>query len=497
MKHLQTTLMLRLAILVLATFPVAGNAITIHALYTASCRREIGIIVGTDDRHVQMLNLDGTLATVNRFEVIYHATYPIDTTPVREARNMAAAPKVKIWTFQGGELRPLLTGWPVDFSQDKVSFLSLSGSEVVIDRTSIWKIDLDRTSTDEKFDRARDTNIEFVHPYAFVSCPQNSSPKATKIFPQQLLSDPVTIKREFDRLAEGHRRLAKYITAQKFYPIPEVYTNQTSLGLWLSGGSRYGASSNRKNNFTPLLIDEQSSGPFGFQSEFRTGSGPISQSIHEEPQTQVYYRFKADYFHMSLMADPNLLLVGSKYKYNANDMGAYDIRAVDSTFVEMGFDYGAFALELYVARAVNQGARYDTVFNQSNLSMGGLGLRVQGNTWTATLLGGSGQRDGSQTQMLRANLDWKLSRKWQWQLSAINRKLSFNGIGLANRPQFSVESKSQTIATYLYTRFWTRYRGGGFFSLEHVDLDAHDSLVSQPSKEKLYPKFGAMISLSF
>ena len=472
----------------------ASHAITVHALYTASCQRQIGIIVGVNDRQVQMLNLNGDVVTVDRFEVIYHATYPLDTVPVKEVSKVGRAPRFKIWTYQGGELRPLVTGWPVDFSQDKVSFLSLSGSEVVIDRTSIWKIEVDRSEQQVIFERTNPTQSEFVHPYAFASCPQAN--KANKLFPQQLLSDPITLKREFDRLADGHRGLNKYVVTQKFYPIPEVYSNQTSLGLWLMTKSRYGASNNRKNNFTPLLVDEHSSGPFSFQSEFKSGSGPILQSIHEETQTQIFYRFKADYFHMSMMADPNLVLVGSKYKWSINDLDNVDIRAVESTFLEMGFDYGPWALEFYMAGAIAAGASYQGQFDRTSMNLGRIGLRYQGPRWTLSALGGSSSPSAYSLKFARVNFDWQPNKKWRAQFSAIQRNLTYDGYEDSTKADFVVDSSSQSFASYIYARFRTRYWAGGLLSVERVNLKSGLTAATDQS-DKLYPKVGAMISLSF
>lgn len=471
------------------------HAITVHALYTASCQRHIGILVSVNDRQVQLLNLEGQVVAVDRFEVIYHATYPLDTIPIKEVNQSGQAPRFKIYTYQGGEIRHLVTGWPVDFSQDKVSLLSLSGSEVVIDRTSIWQIEMDQSSQRATFERTNLSQSEFVHPYAFANCPVAPG-KTNKLYPQQLLSDPITIKRDFDRLAEGHRGLKKYVVTQKFYPVPEVYTNQTSLGMWLMTDSRYGASSNRKNNFTPLLVDERSAGPFGFQSEFKTGSGPILQSIHEETQTQVFYRFKADYFHMSLMADPNLLLVGGKYKWSTNDLDNVDLRAVESTLVEMGFDYGAWALELYIGSAVAAGAKFGTEFDRVNMMLSRVGLRYQAPRWLFNVQGGSTNPESYGLAFARANFEWQPNKRWRGILSVIHRRMKYDGLEALNRADFVINSTSDTAAAYFYARFKNRYWAGGLFSLERVTLKS--GLTSADNEEsKLYPKLGAMVSLSF
>ena len=266
------------------------------------------------------------MLTLRRYEVIYYATFLIDTVPVAEVRDPGAVPMLEIKTLEGNELVKLVRGWPVDFSKDKIAVLNEHGTEVLIDRNKIWRLEFDQSLAPFRFRNPTITRYAFAHPYAFASCPldvEGATAGGAKrggvftVYPQQLLNDPVSIKRELDRFAEGHQQIKQYEIDQDFYARPEIYENETQLGMWLAVSSRYGASHDRANNFTPYLVNDFSAGPFGFQSELKTGAGPLLQTIHEEPQTQMYYRLKADYFHFTGMVDPNLLLVGQKYKWSA------------------------------------------------------------------------------------------------------------------------------------------------------------------------------------
>ncbi|MGZ3721596.1 MAG: hypothetical protein ACXVA9_01615 [Bdellovibrionales bacterium] len=490
----------RLALLSLAFLYVPlARAINVHALYTASCQREIGIILSVSPRQISLLNLDGNIVKVERYDVIYYATFPLDVVPITEVKNPEDVPLVEIKTFENGDLARLVRGWPVDFSQDKIAFLDLRGSEVVIDRTSIWQVDHDSDAKEVKFTARPGSRYEFVHPYAFSSCttPAVKGSTTVKVFPQQLLSDPVSIKREFDRLAAGHAQVRKYESAEQFYAIPALYSNETSLGMWLETGDRYGSSNNRKSNFTPLLTNEFSSGPFGFQSIFRSGSGPLLQSFHEEAQTQVYYRLKADYFHFSAMVDPNLLLVGSKYKWAAPDMSAHDIRANESALMEFGFDYEKFALELYLGGAASLGAREGDLFKQNNVGVPRVGLRYQNHSWLLNLMGGAGSRDGFTLSFIRANVEWLPNDGHRFVVSAIQRMTKYSGPDEnINDLIFSTQSNSNTLAGYAYWKFKTRYWFGLMASIESLTLKygAPDMINSE---KHTYPKGGAMISLSF
>lgn len=465
---------------------IRAQAIQLHALYTASCQREVGIILNVRSRDLSLLTLQGKIINVQRYEVIYLASYSLDMAPIAEVSNPADMPMVEIKTMEQGDLKTLVKGWPVDFSKDKIAFLNLRGTEVMIERTSIWDVSFDSETKRLLFEQPSKTNYDFVHPYVFASC--NGS-GGNKVYPQQLLSNPIAIKREFDRLQAGYEKIERYESDQQFYPVPEVYSNETSLGLWMMSGARYGASQNRKNNFAPYLVDDKSEGPFGFQRQFKTGSGPLLQSVHEETQTQAYYRMKADYFHFSAMVDPNLLLVGTKYHWSADDMSASDMRAHETAMLEFGFDYQKFSFELY-SGSVSMGARRDDYFSKSLVGLQRVGLRYQTAYWIFNIMGGSGNRDDFRISLLRANVEWTPNKNHHLIFSVIDRKMSFDGHADQDqsKPIFQQESKSLTFAFYGMMRFKKRYWAGALLAAENATIQ---------QQNKVFPKVGALISLSF
>lgn len=473
-----------------------AHAINVHALYTASCQREIGIILDVSPRQIFLLTLRGEIVPVERFEVISYATYPLDVVPIQRVTNPGAVPLVKIKTFQYGELVELIRGWPVDFSKDKIAFLSLRGSERLIERRSIWSVEFERGLNSVDFEGLVKGEYDFVHPYAFSSCQPDvkTAKKVVKVFPQQLLSDPVAIKREMDRLIAGHLEVKAYESDQQFYPVPEVYGNETTLGLWLAAPSRYGASKNRQNNFTPFLTNEHSSGPFGFQSEFKTGAGPILMSLHEEPQTQIFYRMKADYFHFSGFVDPGLLLVGSKYRWSEPDLNDTDIRANDSALLEFGFDYGALSFEFHLGGATNVGARSKDLFNRETMAIPKLGLRYQAKTWTLNIFGGSGTGDKATLGLFRANLEIAPNKLRHFAFSFIQRSLDYNGQDSETNAALQVESQSTTFAGYGYWRVKKRYWVGSMLAFENLSVSDNGRSAD---RHETIPKIGLLASLSF
>lgn len=475
----------------------AARAVNLHAIYTASCKREIGIILDVGPRKVSLLNLQGEIIDLDRFEVIYYAKFPLDMAPMPAIRNPEKVPLVEVKTFQKGRLETLVRGWPVDFNTDRIAFLDLRGSEIVVHRRSIWEIEYLKQSRNVEFEKRPALAYEFAHPYAFSSCPiaASGAGKPVRVFPQEVLSDPVAIKREFDRLQEGHRVVRQYESDQQFYAVPEVYKEETLLGLWMSTNSRYGASQHRDNNFTPYLVNQVSSGPFGFQSEFRTGSGPLMQSIHAENQTQVYYRMKADYFHFSAMVDPSILLVGEKAKWSRGDLDDVDARAVENAYIEFGFDYGRVALEMFLGGSTEVAGSYHGLFARNAIGLPRFGFRYQGYTWTFNFIGGSSSGSDFNLSLLRANLEWQPAAYRKYAVSVLKREVGFNGQTKEFIP-FEAESESLTGAMYAYWRLKTRYWLGAELAGEQVKTSGSGQGTSD-SKSQFVPKAGVMISLSF
>ncbi len=64
---------LTVAILVLCGFSSRLLAIQYSAIYTSACEREIGIILKGDDSKIFLLDLNGEIKQMRRFDIIYIA----------------------------------------------------------------------------------------------------------------------------------------------------------------------------------------------------------------------------------------------------------------------------------------------------------------------------------------------------------------------------------------------------------------------------------------
>lgn len=353
---------------------VRAYAVNLSAVYISACMRETGVIINVDSNRIQLLTLEGSIRNISRFNIIYMATYPAGNVRIPEVSNAAETELISVKTIFQGKVEDLVKGWMIDYYEDQISFLTLSGAHTVIDTNDIWDIDILPAEGPIEFETESDGQLEFVHPYPFMHCEKEihhrgeGDSKIHKIYPQHLLEDPLLIKRELDRLKEGFDQIRKYASSKRFYPVPQVYTNETSLGLWVNLGSRYGASKNRSSSFIPAIISKSSEGPFGFQSRFVTGSAPMFDSIHEEPQMQANYRLKASYVHFSIMVDFSRFTMGSeKYKWSTDDLAENDNRENEVFHLSGGFDYGSFAIDLSVVQDIYYSVRHGSYFHRDDM----------------------------------------------------------------------------------------------------------------------------------
>lgn len=519
-------------ILLLLFIPEVSIAINIYGLYVSSCKRELGVILRADKTKIKLLTLNGDFKEIPRHEIIYFTYYSIDSFPDLRIQKNELEDVVQIDTILNNKMVKLVEGWPVDYSEHDISFLTLDGHEVLISRDNIWRIHQKKISKAINFENSNDTYYHFVHAYPFRLCPdlsserKNSGTDTITVYPQQMLYDSVQIKIELDRLQKGRERIDKYGVYQQFYAVPQIYDNRTSLGYWVSYGSRYGSSESRNNNLSPILQNEFSSGIFGYQHLLLTGSAPMLYSIHEEPQTQAYFRFKADYFHMGIMLDPSMFLLPTeRYEWKEEDLGTLDDGVNPTLAFELGFDYNKFTIQWYFD-SLNMGVNSDALGYYGSAESQRFGISYQNSFLRAEVqfdpftFFKNQYRDQSdktngdletenQVGLFRLNLETIYFEKINIKYSLIYRRIGlrnaydgyevdddFTASDEIKSKLFKYESESFTNAIYLIHSYKDRYRLGAFLSLEyHIAESKH--YQKEYSDDNLYPKCGVFASLFF
>jgi hypothetical protein len=493
---------LLVTILLVSLGPKVAQAIEVNAYYSSSCERQIGLPIKVENHNIYVLNLEGEIKKIPRYDIIAVAKYPLDQLPIAKLATDSKVIKkhYRVKTFFKRQIVPLVEGWPINFSSDQISFLTLQGKEIAISRKSIWDIKKVETKKELTFSGASKKNFKFIHPANLKGCNGHDKNKKTiAIYPQEYITDSITIKRRLDYLSEQEKEVEGYIREKNFYAVPQVYTNQSTLGFWMQMGSRHGKSRSRSNNGAPILETQFSDGPFGFQSMSLTGSSPNKYMIHEEAQTQFFYRFKVDYFHMGFMFDPNLILVGSKYKWQADDLDHNDFRQNESSLLELGLDVGNFSFIAIIHSKSRWGFKDgNNNFFYTSANFNRLGLSFQNHLFELQLFywakdwasdDGFGVVDTSYDQIkydstfFRANLDYDIDKDLSFLYSMIYKKVDSTHQGTS-----LINAKSLTNVIYGRYNINYKYQVGAMVSLEKQE-------VEQVSNNHL--KAGAKLSIRF
>lgn len=509
-----------LVMLPLGTSSVYG--ITMNGVYFGTCERDIGVIVNADESHIQLLTLPGIIKRISRFDIIYLADYPLGNIPIRSVQNTETKPVTIINTLVNFKPQELVRGWPIDFSDQSILFLTTAGDELVISRDDIYSVKNAEGTKQIDLTNATKAAFYYYYPALFNHCQSERSElkvdtAENEVYPQQLIGNALLVKSTLDHLMEGHKLIKDYKRNQKFYAVPIIYTNDTHIGVWYNYNSRHGASDSRNNSAIPFIISDQSDGPFGFQRRITTGSWLMPYSVHEEPQTLFSYALKADYFHFSVMFDPSIILSGSNYQWKKNELETYDDRITEIFHLAFGFDYNHFSFEIALP-IYNIGVRNDEYFANDRAAMFRYGLMYRNQFIETNLYFGRGtsetendsnadrNQDEENTsghhrnQLTTGRLNFALNYlgKLRPSYSLIYRKYVFHrDPDVESFGSFDYQSTSFTNFFSLGYRFDNDITVSGYISHEYnqLEYDKGDSGSAQLSKQ--HYKVGGSIMLTF
>jgi hypothetical protein len=500
-----TRFILASALLWLSFWASSAQAIDVVAMYRGSCQIDTGVVLRVDNKSVVYLGIDGTVKKVPRYEIVGVASYPLPGLPVKDVTVPPGmdVPLFHFETFRGGDVVTLARGWPIDYNTEHVQVLTMAGDDHLVVRDSIWSVkaeDVPKALTFKKNKLA--ASYKLRHPLPFERCADNITPgegAPVPVIPQLTYDNPIAIKRYHDALRDGYAKIGDYADRQAFYAVPQVYLNRTLLGTWGLIGSRYANVGARQVNFLPLVQDEYSEGPFGFQRVVRSGVAPLAWGLHEEPTVQVFYGLKADYIHVDVFFDPTSPLIGPRYNYSKGQLDDLDDRLVEKGGLEFGFDFGHFSL-FTAFTSGNIGIRANDTFEDAAFSSSRSGLSAQYNYYKVGFYAGSDYfhiSDDVQLNLrfLKIFATTPISSRLTLKSQLISRQLA-DASSSSDAP-FAYESDSQTIACeadWDLNYRWTVYLLG---SLERRAADVKFADGATDDADGLHPKLASGVTVMF
>jgi hypothetical protein len=98
-------------------------ALNVLGVYRAACDRVMGVVVRVERRDVHLLTLSGELVTIPRHEIVSLTYYPVPSLPISNITLGTTFPVYRVKALQGKQIVDLVEGWPIDYSEEKISFL--------------------------------------------------------------------------------------------------------------------------------------------------------------------------------------------------------------------------------------------------------------------------------------------------------------------------------------------------------------------------------------
>lgn len=493
------------------TFP--AHAIDIVRLYIDSCQSKAGFIIGMDKKDLTFLSLDGVVEKVERSGLHGVALYSVPAVSFANAINPATSNWYTFETYRDGRIVPLGTGWLIGFTKEKIAILNQHLEEQVINRDEIWGVaEIPARRGKAKNSATPDFSYVLRDPLLFAHCPlaslthkgllrtlDNTDAQQPSIIPKLTLDEPIGIKRYFDNQLEFYDQVGNYIEQASFYAVPQKFKNRTFIGTWGILGSRYANVGARQTNFLPLVEDQFSEGPFGFQRVVRSGVSPLSWGIHEEPVVQVFYGLKADYIHLDVFVDPTSIMIGRQYDWKKDQLDSIDDRYSEPAGAEFGFDIGNFSL-FFVSSSIDAGVRVHDFFLHQTFALTRGGLSYQWIDWKIAFYVGQSQFERQESRIqykfalnfFKVLLDFPLPYKTKGSLQLINRKLISDEF-----PDGSYSGDSKTVALRVDVPFQYRWTFFGLFSAENQTTEGAFNKGVVESKTSLHPKAAGGISYDF
>ncbi|HXH31494.1 MAG TPA: hypothetical protein VNJ01_11820 [Bacteriovoracaceae bacterium] len=479
----------------LLTFCFHSRAVQVQTLHTSLCNRYVGITLFADKRFAYFLNTDGEFQKVPRYQILGITSYSLDHFPLaKKIRVPQEIPYIRLWALNKDVPVILAEGFVLGSNLGGIQVFTLTGSEIYINKDSIWKVEIHRNETELNISNQAE-KYTFQHPQQD-ACKEKS--KGVVLHPTELITDPISIKRKFDQQIAALKIIENYDESQTFYAVPQIYTNKTSIGYWLPLGNRHGSSEGRVTGIAPLIRNEYSAGPFSFQHLSLTGAGPVPNSIHEEPQTMLYYGFKASYLHFAGFIDPSLILAGSEYQWKEEDLGVLDDKIVESSYLALGFDRGPFSVTFFLASHVFGGFKQGGAFQKYEGDMFRLGLNYQTpkfnlnfNTSLSNKVEPSTEEqnwDRGDLNFYRVLANYKFNERLRAEAFYFNRELSFKKKSFDNEYQ----GTSNILGVGSYYHLTNRIELGSRLSMEKVE----SSTVTQSTDEQ-YIKLSLLGSMNY
>jgi len=316
-----------------------AHAIEVHSFIDDQCHATTGVLVRVDEFNVQVIRLDGSVASLPVESVRLLAIHKVLENPLARIAVDDSLRALAREVRTGDGTQSSFVGWPVGFYDQLVIFFDTEGRSHVLEHRDIRSLRPVRTMAAE-LRPSTFASVTLDFPPELLLCGGARSEAGLR--PSRVLGDRIKVDDYLAKMRDRYSALDSFEERTHVYPRPFVFDPTTRLGLSYLSGTR-----GEFVKYIPLYFQWSSGRPYRFQSHSTVGVAASPWLPIVEPTLSFQSDVKSHFFTASFVGQLPFLPAGSSALEGEQGFLPQETTpAVDELFnylVLMGGDWGPFS----------------------------------------------------------------------------------------------------------------------------------------------------------
>ena len=319
-------------------FVAPVGAIELYSFFDNQCKEVIGYLVSEREDVYTILSVDGKFINLHRDDLKGILVYHVINPPLQGIEDhKGGLDKILTLSVQNEGKLDTFSGFPIQFIEDLVLFLSIDGSVRVHKIDSIIKIRPFGGRAISKL--GKKVNLSIKSKGYLQAC---NSGRGGFLRPNRILIDQIKIYQFLSNYKIGYEAFKSFQERTYLYARPKLYTQETRFGLVRQDPIERSAS-------TIFPFMEWSSGkPFRVQSLTQIGSIFNEYGADLDPLAGLKAEVKAHFFHSIFIGNLQALSAGSSLFFNGSLESGYYVDSGLNYSAMVGGDLGPHSLSIAI-----------------------------------------------------------------------------------------------------------------------------------------------------
>ncbi len=263
-------------------FPGIVYSLEIYTLIGDDCGTNTGLIVGGDERRIHMLNVDGSLSSIDQDNVQFALVYNIHDNPIRTVDLSSELSGFLREVKLSDEERTHFIGWPIKFIDQVIIFFDIDGKTHLVDLEKIKNFSAPERPFNNRKEIANAKSARFGLGTSLSQCKKNDVEDGVKrVEPTRILGDRIKVDKFFSEYERGFTALRRFQKKTLFYSKPFLYEKRSRVGIIYT---REDYLREIAPSMISLRFQWSSGSPFASQGVYSVGAKEPDYVASVEPQ---------------------------------------------------------------------------------------------------------------------------------------------------------------------------------------------------------------------